>query len=80
MAGAPASRVAESTFFGSESRHFFICRYDVQLDWGFTWYGREEHTITIGTNGVLSFGTPQYMYGGSEPVPCHGHSQCSDGR
>lgn len=50
------------------------------LDWGFTWYGREEHTITIGTNGVLSFGTPQYMYGGSEPVPCHGHSQCSDGR
>lgn len=53
--------------------------YDVTLDWGFTWYGREEHTITIGTNGVLSFGTPQYMYGGSEPVPCHGHSQCGDG-
>lgn len=53
--------------------------YDVHLDWGFTWYGREEHTITIGTNGVLSFGTPQYMYGGSEPVPCHGHSACSDG-
>ena len=60
--------------------HSVPFRYDVQLDWGFTWYGREEHTITIGTNGVLSFGTPQYMYGGSEPVPCHGHSACSDGR
>ena len=53
--------------------------FDVELKWGFTWYGTEENTITIGTNGVLSFGTPQYMYGGSEPVPCHGHSQCSDG-
>lgn len=41
--------------------------------------GRNERTITVGTNGVLSFGTAQYMYGGSEPVPCHGTSRCSDG-
>ena len=35
--------------------------YDVDLPWDFRWYGRNENTITIGTNGVLTFGTPQYM-------------------
>ena len=40
--------------------------FDVKLPWGFMWYGKSEHTITIGTNGILTFGTPQYIYGGSE--------------
>ena len=29
-----------------------------------------ERTITIGTNGVLTFGDDQLPYGDSEPVPC----------
>ena len=51
---------------------------DVTLPWDFTWYGANENVITIGTNGVLTFGEPQYRFGGSEPVPCHGNSMCSD--
>jgi len=54
--------------------------FDVKLPWGFMYYGHGERTITIGTNGIITFGTPQYIYGGSEPVPCHGSSRCSDGK
>jgi hypothetical protein len=53
--------------------------YDVKLPWSFPWYGKAQDTITVGTNGILTFGTAQYIYGGSEPVPCHGTQECSDG-
>jgi hypothetical protein len=33
----------------------------VTLPWSFNWYGQPENVITIGTNGLLTFGEPQYM-------------------
>eukprot|EP01052_Picozoa_sp_SAG31_P045870 SAG31_NODE_8549_length_1432_cov_0.758440_1_plen_311_part_10 len=43
---------------------------DVDLPFDFHWFGRTERRITIGTNGVLTFGTNQLSCGASEPVPC----------
>ena len=45
---------------------------DVELEWTFTWYGLEERSISVGSNGLVSFGTPQLDYGGTEPLPCRG--------
>jgi hypothetical protein len=42
-------------------------------------YGKCENKISIGTNGVITFGTAHYAYGGSEPVPCGGLEECSGG-
>ena len=43
-------------------------------------YGRCENKISIGTNGVITFGTAHYAYGGSEPIPCGGTStDCAGG-
>ena len=50
--------------------------FDVVLPWTFTWYGVEERVISIGTNGLITFGTEHYMYGGTEPVPCRGEEHC----
>ena len=43
--------------------------FHVQLPFGFPWYGKVETQITIGTNGVITFGEGQLPNGGSEPVP-----------
>lgn len=47
--------------------------------YGFVFYGVAEKVITIGTNGLLTFGTNQFPYGDTEPIPCAGHSKCADG-
>ena len=52
--------------------------FDVVLPWTFTWYGVEERVISIGTNGLITFGTEHYMYGGTEPVPCRGEEHCGN--
>lgn len=36
----------------------------------FQWFGKVEDVITIGTNGLLTFGSDHLPHGGSEPVPC----------
>ena len=60
--------------------------YHVTLPFDFNWFGVTERIITIGTNGVLTFGTGQLPYGSSEPVPCtygdvacHGDDNAADG-
>eukprot|EP01048_Picozoa_sp_COSAG05_P025039 COSAG05_NODE_6176_length_1008_cov_0.973597_1_plen_214_part_01 len=30
--------------------------FHVNIPWGFPWFGKVEHKITIGTNGVITFG------------------------
>ena len=44
--------------------------FHVDLPFDFHWFGQVERRITIGTNGVLTFGAGQLPYGSSEPVPC----------
>jgi hypothetical protein len=44
--------------------------FHVDLPFPFHWFGVVELRITIGTNGVLTFGDDQLPYGDSEPVPC----------
>ena len=44
--------------------------YHVDLTWDFHWFGLAERRVTIGTNGVLTFGGVQLGNGASEPVPC----------
>jgi hypothetical protein len=51
---------------------------DISAMGGFSWYGVRETTISAGTNGVITFGTNHYMYGGSEPMPCAGEGACGD--
>ena len=43
--------------------------FHVDLPFDFPWYGKVETQITIGTNGVITFGEGQLPNGGSEPVP-----------
>eukprot|EP01048_Picozoa_sp_COSAG05_P011644 COSAG05_NODE_1111_length_5857_cov_6.789337_3_plen_419_part_00 len=49
----------------------------VDLGFYFRWFGRLENVITIGTNGVLSFGTGHLPHGGTEPVPCATDDTCA---
>ena len=49
---------------------------DVPLPWTFPWYGVAENTITIGTNGMITFGTGHLRNGGSEPIPCLSADLC----
>jgi len=51
---------------------------DISAMGGFTWYGRRETMISAGTNGVITFGTDHYMFGGSEPMPCASEGACGD--
>ena len=46
--------------------------FHVDLPFPFHWFGTVEPRITIGTNGVLTFGDAQLPYGEWEPVPCNG--------
>ena len=41
----------------------------IDLPFNFPWYGNVETRITVGTNGVITFGDGQLPNGGSEPVP-----------
>ena len=43
---------------------------DVALPFAFSWFQMPQSTITIGTNGMASFGTAHLRNGGSEPIPC----------
>ena len=45
--------------------------FHLDLPFEFHWFGNVETTITIGTNGVLTFGQAQLHNGASEPVPCN---------
>ena len=53
--------------------------FHVDLPFDFNWFGAIERTITIGTNGVLTFGQDQLPYGDSEPVPCQWSSSGGQG-
>ena len=45
-------------------------RFHVDLPFAFHWFGRVESRVTVGTNGVLTFGSAQLTCGASEPLPC----------
>lgn len=49
---------------------------DVPLPFSFNWYGIMENTISIGTNGLITFGTGHLRNGGSEPIPCLSAGLC----
>lgn len=54
--------------------------YEINLQPGiFRWFGIEENILTVGTNGVLTFGAAQFQYGSSEPAPCAGSDGCPGG-
>ena len=44
--------------------------YHIQMPFYINWFGTNEATVTIGTNGIISFGTSHMMNGASEPIPC----------
>ena len=50
--------------------------YDVALGWSFPWYGETEDAISIGTNGMITFGDAHLRNGGSEPIPCVSENMC----
>jgi hypothetical protein len=46
---------------------------EVRLPFDFPWYGREETAITVGVDGLITFGATAHPAGGiSEPLPCAG--------
>ena len=49
---------------------------DIQLGWSFPWYGETEGTISVGTNGMITFGEGHLRNGGSEPIPCVSENMC----
>ena len=54
--------------------------YEINLETHvFRWFGIEENILTVGTNGVLTFGVSQFQYGSSEPAPCAGTDGCPGG-
>ena len=44
--------------------------FDVPLPFGFLWFGQVEDAVTVGTNGIMTFGANHLRNGGSEPIPC----------
>lgn len=44
--------------------------FQTDLPFSFEWFGKIEPRITIGINGVLTFGNDVLRDGGSQPVPC----------
>ena len=44
--------------------------YHINLPFFINWYGTQESTVTVGTNGLLSFGNSHLANGASEPIPC----------
>ena len=55
--------------------------YQITLPFHFNWFGNDETAITVGTNGVITFGdSAQLPYGSSEPCPCsYGDAACNTG-
>ena len=43
---------------------------DVDIPFDFMWYQQVENTFSIGTNGLITFGSDHLRNGGSEPIPC----------
>ena len=41
--------------------------FHVTLPWSINWYGRLENVVTVGTNGLLSFGAAHLANGASSP-------------
>jgi hypothetical protein len=44
------------------------------------WFGICENKITIGTNGLVTFGAPHITNGGTEPLPCSRRGSCTNGQ
>ena len=53
--------------------------YHIELPFAFNWFGSIERTVTVGTNGVLTFGSAHMPNGASEPVPCAWEDTSGDG-
>ena len=51
----------------------------IDIGFAFNWFGDVEHTVTVSTNGYLSFGTQGLRNGASEPVPCHWDASTATG-
>jgi hypothetical protein len=58
---------------------FDVDIYQQGAGFTFPWFGIDESIISIGTNGVITFGSAQFQYGSSEPVPCAGVNACPGG-
>jgi hypothetical protein len=69
-----AHQIQHQEWQGIGSDHSDDGWVDVPLEWTFMWYGLEESLISIGSNGLVTFGTPQLAFGGTQPVPCRGAS------
>jgi hypothetical protein len=54
--------------------------FDLDLPFSFPWYGLTENKISIGTNGVITFGSAHLANGGSEPIPSGSDGLGADGR
>eukprot|EP01051_Picozoa_sp_SAG22_P005696 SAG22_NODE_346_length_11892_cov_40.205970_6_plen_1014_part_01 len=56
--------------------------YDVDLTqrgWCFAWYSKCEDTVSIGSNGLITFGTAHLFNGESQPIPCTTMASCGYG-
>ena len=51
----------------------------IDIGFPFNWFGDVEHTVTVSTNGYLSFGTQGLRNGAAEPVPCHWDASTATG-
>jgi hypothetical protein len=49
---------------------------DVPFPFDFNWFMLVEPVFSIGTNGMITFGTGHLRNGGSEPIPCVSASLC----
>jgi hypothetical protein len=45
---------------------------DISSIGGFIWYGQQENIVSVGTNGLITFGTVQHAYGATGRTPCEG--------
>ena len=89
-AACPADHAAQHAFFdiaatgvklldASTSARASVSS-EVALPFGFPWYGQSEAAITVGVDGLITFGTatPQPTSGVSEPLPCAGVCAAAD--
>ena len=45
--------------------------FHIDIGFAFNWFGDTEHTITVNSNGFITFGNQGLRNGAAEPVPCH---------
>jgi hypothetical protein len=50
--------------------------YDVALKSAMYWYGEPNYSVSVGTNGLITFGAAHLRNGGSEPIPCGSAGMC----